>query len=346
MKARFDFLGIVVLCLLPGARLQAGQLLFESFESYNLGILDANDSGSANPGTNGGANPWWSPNAPSLRVVGTEMAVSTVVTPHSGTNMVRGRLSSGFLDQPDLDVELFNIAFRLNNSNAYSGNILLDYWFYDPVGTNNASWFQDYVSLAYFSDVPANADYASDQGTGTEFQGLSLGAGDASVGADTNVYQAQVEGIPDGSYDHMGWFDTTTPRSLGWHHGRISVSPVQTNGIINVSFYIDDMSTATFAHFTEPGAGFNCIQLTAANGNVTAYYDDLRFFYNPNISTNATLNIATSGTNAIVTFPDLWQLQTSTNLGATNGWLTLPNATSPYTNSLGDAQRYFRLKSF
>ncbi|HWY78333.1 MAG TPA: hypothetical protein VN281_22140 [Verrucomicrobiae bacterium] len=346
MKARFVLLGIVVLCVIPAARLKAGQLLFESFENnYNRGVLDANwpqVNGGANPGTNGGPNPWWSPNPPSLRVVGTEMAVTTVVTPHSGTNMVRGIAPTNSV--PDNDIDLYNIAYRLNNSIVFSGNILLDYWFYDPVGTNNAFWFQDYVSLAYFANVPTNADYPSDQSTGLELQGLSLGAGDPQAGADTNVYQAQVAGNPAG-YDQNGWFNTTTPRSIGWHRGRISISPVQSNGIINVSFYIDDMNTATFTNVTEPGAGFNCIQLTADNGLASSYYDDLRFFYNPNVSTNATLNIATSGANAILTFPDLWQLQTSTNLGATNSWLTLPNATSPYTNSLGDAQRYFRLKS-
>jgi len=349
MKARFVLLGIVVLCVIPAARLKAGQLLFESFEHYNLGILDATSSGDVNAGTNGGPNPWWSPgqSIPSFRVVNAESNMFSFVTPHSGTNMIRGRLLNGITDQPDFDVEFFNIAFRLN-SNVYSGNILLDYWFYDPVGTNNAGVFQDYVSLAYFTDIPTNADYngAPDGDAGIELQAVSLGAGDPTPGhANTNVYQSQVEGIGDGSYDGQGWFDTTTPRSIGWHHGRISVSPVQTNGIINVSFYIDDMSTATFTNFTRPGAGFNCIQLTANNGGATAYYDDLRFFYNTSISTNATLTIATSGTNTILTFPDLWQLQTSTNLGATNGWLTLPNATSPYTNSLGDAQRYFRLKS-
>jgi hypothetical protein len=76
---------------------------------------------------------------------------------------------------------------------------------------------------------------------------------------------------------------------------------------------------------------------------MTAYYDDLRFYYNPSVA--ATLNLAVSGTNAVVTFPDLWQLQTSTNLGTTN-WVTLTNVVSPYTNSVGGAQRYFRLKSF
>ncbi len=337
MKARFVVLGMVVLWLLPIAGLTAAPLLFESFETYGRTSLDANGGG-ANSGPSGGANPWWGPNVPNLRVTGAELGV----TPHSGTNMVRG-LSGTELSQPELDQDFFNLAFRLNNSNVYSGNILLDYWFFDPIGPTNADRLQSYISLAYFSNVPTNADYNDPENPGFQQQGISLGAGDLSQGADTNFYQAQVEGVTDGSYDGAGWFDTVTPRSVGWHHGRIRVSPMANNGTVNVSFYIDDMSNPTLTNSTTSAPGFNCIQLIAENGVMTAYYDDLRFYYNPSVA--ATLNLAVSGTNAVVTFPDLWQLQTSTNLGTTN-WVTLTNVVSPYTNSVGGAQRYFRLKSF
>jgi hypothetical protein len=345
MKARFVVFALVVLSLLAVKRLAAAPLLFESFENYNRGALDANlapGSGGVNNGPNGGANPWWGPEAPNLHVVGPEGGV----TPHSGTNMVRGL--APVLPSGDFDEDFYNLAFRLNQSNIYSGNILLDWWFYDPIGATNADRFQDYVSLAYFDQILTNADYSSPDNPGNQLQALSLGAGDPAQGANTNFYQAEILGVVTNSYDGAGWFDTTTPRTNGWHHARITVSPMATNGMVNVAFYIDNMTNPTLTNSTVSAPGFNCIELTADNGDaadgtVSAYYDDFRFYSSPQIGN--TLSVALAATNAIVTFPDLWYLQTTTNLASTN-WLTLTNAVSPYTNSLTSAQQFYRLRAF
>ena len=44
--------------------------------------------------------------------------------------------------------------------------------------------------------------------------------------ADTTKYQAQVLGAADGlSSAYPTYFDTATPRSIGWHNARIVVGP-------------------------------------------------------------------------------------------------------------------------
>src|SRR5258707_15826512 len=101
MKARFTFVVFAALLSLSTTHLVAGPALSESFEAYkrnNTGALDANLAPvppgffGVNSGPNGGpGNAWWGPAAPNLRVVGTELGV----TPHSGTNMVRGVTASG-----------------------------------------------------------------------------------------------------------------------------------------------------------------------------------------------------------------------------------------------------------
>src|SRR4051794_31804241 len=135
MKARLTPVVLAALLLSSVAHLTAAPVLSESFEAYKktgLAALDANlpaGSGGVNSGPNGGpGNGWWGPIAPNLRVVGAELGV----TPHSGTNMVRGVAA---FNAPEADSDYFNIAYRLNASNVYSGNILLDWWFYDAVGS-------------------------------------------------------------------------------------------------------------------------------------------------------------------------------------------------------------------
>src|SRR5271165_2968178 len=68
----------------------------EGFESCYRDILDANSATSANRATNGGpGNPWWGEYPPDLVVVGPETnivpgIITNFVSPHGGTNMVRG----------------------------------------------------------------------------------------------------------------------------------------------------------------------------------------------------------------------------------------------------------------
>ena len=334
----------------------AAPLLSEGFETYNLGALDADYPGS-NAGPNGGpGTAWWSVFPPSFFVVNAETytlpGVSTdLVSPHDGANMVRGDISGNASD-----TIYYNLAYRLNNTNGFFGNVILDWWFYDPVGTNmNAgngvfpSQYQDTISLIAYPNIPpTNADYFLDPNNpaadpGSPIEGLSLGA-DRLQGAGyiaTN-YQAQVFGAT-GAYNSDGWFNLTNNiRSVGWHHARIAISSVNTNSNTGaVAFYIDDMVNAAFANITAVTNGFNVIEMDASYGSFTGYFDDLTFGV-PVPPTR--LSIVASGGKAIVTWPGTgWTLQSSTNLSGTN-FVDVLTATSPYTNTITSTPLFFRLR--
>src|SRR5207302_8100406 len=118
-----------------------------------------------NASPNGGpGNPWFGPLPPNLRVVGTENGV----VPHSGTNMTRGSAPS------DLDENWVNLAYRFNSGNFYSGNILMDWWFYDPLGPGGSA-YRDFGALGYYNTAPATADYpgAGSLNGSTQIQRLS-----------------------------------------------------------------------------------------------------------------------------------------------------------------------------
>jgi len=99
----------------------------DGFETYNAGGLDSTLSGGPNEGANGGANPWFGPAAPNLRVVVAENGV----TPHGGTNMIRGCYNCLY----DNDVDWFNLSFRCATGGVYAGSVALEWWFYDPLGS-------------------------------------------------------------------------------------------------------------------------------------------------------------------------------------------------------------------
>jgi hypothetical protein len=335
-------LALFALLLASGSRLLAGALMDESFENYNLGALDANIDGGPNSSTNGGpGNPWWGPYAPNLQVVDQELGIF----PHSGTNMVRGRNAGA------ADTDFINLAYRFNGGNVFTDNILCDWWFYDPVGAGpDASLFSDYLALGNYPGLPATNDYSDSINSVFLLAQpvLALGGTEHEGGAfDPTVYQAQAFGATNG-YDPTdalnNWFNTTTPRSVGWHHGRILVSPVNTNAQFTVNFFIDDLINPTLTKTAPAGDGFNAIQLLADNGSTgdkSAYYDDLLFYTDPPAFANP--QITKIGTNLVVTFPDRWILQTSTNL-AGSSFVDVTNAVSPYTNSADADPQFFRLR--
>ncbi|MDB6018979.1 MAG: hypothetical protein JWR19_3468 [Pedosphaera sp.] len=337
MKSRIALVVLAVLLSLPLNRLTAALPLSESFENYKPGVLDANFSGGTNAAPNGGpGNPWWGTfdSFPNLQVVGTENGI----VPHTGTNMVRAAGLSA-----EQDKVYYNLAYRLNNSNVYSGNIQLDWWFYDSAGaTNSPTDFSDYVALAYYDEIPTNADYADTNFTEDGLQRLSLGGTDVhDIGYISTNYQARVEGATNG-YSIDGWFNTSTPRTIGWHHGRIAVYPVATNATVQVAFYIDDMTTATLTNSTTSSPGFNCIELNAKRGNTSAYYDDITFDRLP--APMLQITPPDLNGNVVLTYPSAWILQSSTNLIGTN-FVDVSNATSPYTNTVNGSQRFFRLRN-
>jgi hypothetical protein len=348
---------VAVLCcallmLLSSLPLPASTLLFDGFETYNRGALDANYPSGTNAAPNGGpGNPWWGYEPPDMVVVGMETnkvtgVVTNIVTPHGGTNMIRGKNTGS----PDLDLEFYNVAYRLNGGKAYSGNVSLDWWFFDPVGaktnTNAAPQYQDFGSLAYWIPNVTNMDYATnDLGlVNLDFitTQLSLGASTSQItGYKSTNYQAQI--YPNSStnaYDQAnGWFNLPVVRSNGWHHAMIVVGTNATNGTAPVSFYIDNLTNAVLTNTVALTNGLNSIVLQAEYGNLTGYYDDLTFTG----PAQAVLSITVTGTNAIVTWPVTnWILQSSTNL-VSGSFTNISNAVSPYTNSLTGPARFFRL---
>jgi hypothetical protein len=354
MKARLVVL-LGVLSSLPFATVFASPVLSDSFELYHPGVLDADqpaNEGGVNGVTNG-ANPWWGPDFPNVYVVNSTAGV----TPHTGTNMIQGN-SPGQGDR-----EVCNLAYRVNSSNLLYTNMVLDWWFYDTIGTNstmnyNSSDFECAVSLAYFHALPTNYDYFPLDLNGYEVvsagfapdQRLALGGGDPTVtNYNSLVYQAQVFNAPssDGStyLNAPGWFNTTTARSIGWHHGRIMVPP-PTNNLISVAFYVDDMINAAFGSTITNGTPFNCILIepdNEGNGNAPQpFFDDVSFYNH--LPAPGVLQLAQAGTNVVLTFPqDFWVLQSSPTLSPGN-WLTLTNALSPYTNGTTSSPLFFRLR--
>lgn len=322
---------------------------FESFENYKLGPLDANlpaASGGVNAARDGAYstspgvffNPWWGSEPPNLVVVGAENGV----TPHSGSKMVR----SVSTNETAFSQDLYNLGYRVNGLTPFQGNIVLDWWFYDPAGSGkNASDFQDSISLSYYPQLPTNTDYTQPPIFGSDaIEQLAIGGADEqSGGYDQTKYQVQVVGASsayDGPSPGAGWINTTNTRSVGWHHARIMLSPVLPDGTANASFYIDDLSHPTVTNNTVFNCGVNCLEMDAAYGNVSAYYDDITF----DLAQHATLTERRSASNVVLTWPAGWTLQSTTNsTGA--GFMDVAAVTSPYTNKFANVQRLFRLRS-
>ncbi len=265
----------------------------DGFELSLGGALDKNLSGGPNAAPNGSGNPWFGPNPPNLVIVGAENGI----TPHSGSKMVRGVVASGSVD---LDQDWVNIAYRFNNGNAFTGNIALDWWFYDPLGVGGSA-FKDYVALGYYNTAPGNTDYP---GTGslnsaTLIQRLSLGASGAT-GVDTSKYQARIVGSTDGI--GVGWFNTSVARSIGWHHGRITVGPSLTDGTNDISFFIDDMLHAVLQHNSAVNYDYNVIEINGMFGTQSGYFDDftLSGFYSTSVATLGDAKAQPDGTNLTI----------------------------------------------
>jgi hypothetical protein len=260
-------LSVVAMLALAGAG-RAQVLFSDGFETYAPGALDKNLTGGPNAAPNGSGNPWFGPNPPNLRVVGTEGSVA----PHSGTQMVRGLNTAG----ADFDQNWYNLAFRRNGGNPFTGNIAADWWFYDPQGSGGTG-FQDYAALGFYNTAPGNTDYPGTGNLNTgvaQVQRLSLGASsNQSAGFNATVYQARVVGASDGYA--AGWFNTGVARLVGWHHARIAVGPALGDGTNDVSFYIDNMTTPALTHNSVEAFGYNVFELNADFGAVTGYYDDL-----------------------------------------------------------------------
>jgi hypothetical protein len=282
MFRTFHFFPLFALAtLLVAGQPAAAQLFSDDFEGYNLGSLDKNDPNGPNQDANGDSlNPWFGGFPPNFIVVGPENGV----TPISGNQMIRP-VSPGNRDQ-----QWLNIAYQFNGGQPFTGSIVLDWYFYDPLGAGGTT-YQDYVALGFYNTAPTDTDgpifdppndiYNYDLNhnvNGAMLQRLSLGGTTAvgDAGFDPNYYQARVVGATDG-YNANGWFNTGTPRSVGWHYGVIVVGPAQDDGTNDVLFFIDDLTNPTLEHNSALNFGYNVIELNGGFGNDIGYYDLLTF---------------------------------------------------------------------
>lgn len=267
-----------------------GASFSEGFEGYAQGVLDKNYVAGPNAAPDGSGNPWWGANPANFFVVGAENGV----TPHSGAQMARNELGSTYAVPFDFDSEYCNLAFRLNGGNLYYGNVVLDWWFYDPYGAGTTNPLgQDYGDFAglcnFGTGIPGNADYSTNSSGGADAPGspvqcLVLGAAYVWGAADTTKYQAQVFTATDGlDSTNAAYFDTAATRSVGWHNARIVAGPAApATDVAVVNFYIDDMVNPTLTHDNAGGVGLNCIQLSSLQDYGTAmsaggYFDDFYF---------------------------------------------------------------------
>ncbi|HLJ96582.1 MAG TPA: hypothetical protein VKU02_25635 [Gemmataceae bacterium] len=265
-------------------------LFFDNFESYNLGDLDKNDifPTGTNLAPNGMGNPWFGPESGDANglVINAETGPEGVIMPFSGVQMLRGQPVAG----RDLDQNWYNLAYRLNNGAPFMENIILDWQFYDPFDPNdpnvNPTDFRDYIALGFYDTAPPTTDAPDNYNLNVGFQQIqriSLGAGPniTAVGFDPTVYQARIVGADDSDLA-SGWFNSQTPRSLGWHHGMIVIGPMHdpANGDFtnDVTFYIDDLTTPTVGpHTSVSNFGYNVIEINTKFGAQTGYFDDINF---------------------------------------------------------------------
>jgi sugar lactone lactonase YvrE len=239
---------------------QAAFTFFDGFESYNKGSLDNTTTGGPNP-----TSPWWGLNTTAQ---GWVTNANGGVTPHGGSQMAG---AAGTSKQ-----DYINLLYRMNAGQIYYGNFMCDWWFYDPYGTGTgATSSQDYLAITQYNPVSTT----SDTSTFTAYnQRMSLGTYNGATGYNYLNYQARIIGGTGTFGSGNSWYNTTTVRSVGWHHARIIVGIPNASNYAPVGMYIDNMLNATVTS-SGTNLGYNLIEVNhystaAANG---WYYDDLTF---------------------------------------------------------------------
>jgi hypothetical protein len=337
----------------------------DGFETYKPGTLDKeplfwqNGANGPNAAPNGSGNPWFGPMGGNGNVVGAEDGI----TPHSGTNMIRGNVVG------DADALWVDLAYRFHGGQPIKGNCLLDWWCYDPYTSAARTAFKDYVSLYYYNNekFPATSDWPTAWNTwtgaysdthpaylfwanGIDYaleQSVTLGgSGYDETGGnyDPTQYQIRLEENRGATYGNDGWCNTSVARSAGWHHNRIVLGPPHTNGTVMVYFYIDDMATPIYSGLsTLATTGFGLLEIVTAWGDTDlAYYDDFSFALvrPPNV-------VATRwGTHVTLTWPgEGFTLQSSPSLSNPK-WTDVTAATSGYSyDTTAGTMQFFRLRN-
>ncbi len=291
------------------------------FESYNLGVLDQNQSGGPNTNL---SNPWWGALPPNMSVFTNQGSIA----PHSGSKMIGGTVGAQFCQ------DYLNLPFRFDAQQTYYGNIMMDWWFYDPKGTGSgATNYTDYMALAEYAPVSLTNDYTTTTFTAYN-QRMSLGAANVP-GYNVGVYQARIVGATGGANTN-GWFNTSVARSVGWHHARIIVGIPKSNSG-PVTMYIDNMTNSVLS-YTNSGVsvGFNLIEINSAFGgiNTGGYYDDLTFraandpwiAQQPASVTNSTTGLNATFKTVAVGTTYQWQFNSTNLSGGTTSAYTVTNA--------------------
>jgi hypothetical protein len=263
-------IGLLALAL-AGSSAGAAALVTDGFETYNPGALDKDLAGGPNAAPNGSGNPWFGPLPPNLFVVGAENGV----TPHSGTQMIRGSGSPS-----DFDQLWYNLAYRVGNGQPLTGNLAYSFWFNDVAGAANGANLRDFAAIGFYNTAPGNTDYpgAGSLNSSTTVERLSLGASsDQNGGYDPTKYQVRVVGASGGYDGATGWFNTPVTRTIGWHQALITLSPAAADGSNTVSFYIDNLVIPAFTTTTVVNAGYNVLEFNAnfGPGTTTGYWDDV-----------------------------------------------------------------------
>jgi GH25 family lysozyme M1 (1,4-beta-N-acetylmuramidase) len=292
------------------------------FEGYNLGVLDQNDSGGPNTGL---SNPWWGPGPPNMSIFTNVGSIA----PHSGSKMMGATVGYEFCQ------DYINLPYRFDAQQTYYGNLMMDWWFYDPKGTGTgASNYTDYMALAQYLPVSLTNDFVTT--TFTQWnQRMSLGAANVP-GFSASVYQARIVGAT-GGVNTNGWFNTSVTRSVGWHHARIVVG-IPKNNSGPVLMYIDNMTNAVLSYASSGvSVGFNLIEVNSSFGgiNTGGYFDDLTFraANDPWIAQQPANATVTAGQNAgfstvAVGTAYQWQFNGSNLSGGTASAYTVTNAQS------------------
>ena len=309
----------------------AKALFVEGFEglvsgsALGHGTLAMNYTNGDNQATNGdltSGNAWWG-TTPANASVGVDPDY-TGATAHAGSNAAWDGKSPGGRDY-------VNLAYRTNNADFGLYGVYVDWWFYDPLGTDwstgtDGGYCDDPLSLGNLSGLLSGPDYDSVSAdfSDTQFdEKLSLGMADdwCEVGAPPNVtytqyagfdptkYQARIKaGIVDtGTPYANGWYNLGVARSVGWHHARIVCGSRGDDWSNAVRFYVDDMSNPALTGKT--WSALNILELAsqskpgpAADTSVVknskgAMYDDIVVGF-PNNAPSAPTAAAATGITA------------------------------------------------
>jgi hypothetical protein len=359
----------------------------DGFESYNQGYLDKNLVGDPNYAPNGSGNPWFGPLPENYNVAGTTTVMTmygtnATVMPHTGTNMIvrafnfpsiwvnlAYRANGGWPINGNcqLDWWLYDLNERTNGWLEFGALYFYGNDTNNP-GTSQYSypfttdWEPGWDPAGLFFWLPSYYVYNWEDAFGSVMIGGAGRYNDTGGGYyDSGKYQARIENLPPynggagdapfpiGSIYGSDGMVNTIDRSQGWHHNRITLGPLHSDGTERIWFYIDDMVNPVYSGVTDLAAkGINLLEIdsggdtSTSSGTAQSFYDDFSFalvpppklFVNFGPGSNVTLTWAGEG----------FTLQSAPSV---NGpWADISGASSGYNyNTVSGPQQFFRLRN-